>query len=107
MSEVTACAECGRLHAYRVPICIGCGGGQFTLCSPPFAAEIYSHTRIARAPTPALQAETPYTAVLVRGPQGGLLLLRWRGTEQPAIGDLIRVCDSGGTLVAQHPAPEL
>ncbi len=73
---------------------------MFTACVPPFTAEVYSQTVVSRAPTPALQAETPYTAVLLRGVQGGLMLLRWRGDAPPAIGASVTVREQDGTLVA-------
>lgn len=104
MSDVRACAECGRLQAYPVPVCRTCGSVRSTVCALPFAAEIYSYTIVSRAPTPALQAEVPYAAVLVRGLEGGLLLLRWRGDATPVIGAPVHVRLDGGLLVAE-PVP--
>lgn len=100
MREVRACTACGRLQADPAPVCRGCGGGSFATCALPFTGEIYSHTTVTRAPTAALQAETPYTAVLVRGRQGGLLLLRWNGAAPPAIGAAAIVDGRDGALVA-------
>ena len=100
MSEVRACADCGRLQSYPAPVCRGCGGGRIEACAPPFQAELYSHTTVWRAPNPVLQAETPYTAVLVRGTAGGLLLLRWRGGGLPAIGAPVQVRNEDAMLVA-------
>ncbi len=99
-SDIRACTGCGRLQSFPMPVCRGCGGGRFTPCTPPFAAEVYSRTVVRRAPTPALQAQTPYTAVLVRGERGGLLLLRWEGGAPPDIGAGITVRERDGGLVA-------
>ena len=99
-SGTRACTGCGRLQSYSAPVCRGCGGGTFAACTPPFEAEVYSRTVISRAPTPALQAETPYTAVLVRGLPGGLLLLRWQGDAPPGIGARVTVRAQDGSLVA-------
>jgi uncharacterized OB-fold protein len=101
MSDVRACAACGRLQSFAVPVCRGCGSGRFAACATLFSAEIYSFTCVSRAPNQALQAEAPYTSVLVRGMQGGLLLLRWRDQDPPAIGATVRVRDANGMLVAQ------
>ena len=98
-SGARACTDCGRLQSYPAPACRGCGGGRFASCTPPFSAEVYSQTVISRAPSPALQAEAPYTAVLVRGARGGLLLLRWHGGAPPGIGAQVAGGGQAGLLV--------
>ena len=100
MFEARLCTQCGRLQSYPAPVCRGCGGTAFAARTLPFTAEVYSQTMIARAPTPALQAETPYGAVLVRGAQGGLLLLRWHGDALPGIGAAVTVREQDGAVVA-------
>lgn len=99
MSEIRACQSCFMLQAYPMPVCRACHGTDFAVCALPMRAEIYSLTTVSRAPNPAFQAQVPYTVGLLRGPQGGLLLLRVLG--EAAIGDGVTVTtDAAGATVA-------
>jgi len=101
MSELRSCTTCGRIRVYAVPVCQTCGGTSFTACVLPYPATVWSHTTVFRAPTPALAARVPYTVLLVRGAQGGMVLAPWSDPVPPAIGDAILLHDKDGALVAR------
>jgi uncharacterized OB-fold protein len=101
MSDIRACTICARIQAYPMPVCPGCGGTAFRACTLPMPATIYSHTTVSRAPNPELAARVPYTAVLVRGMQGGLLLLPFQADGPPVIDAVVSVEQHEGGLVAR------
>lgn len=88
------------MQAYPMPVCRGCGGTTFAVCSLPMPGTIFSHTTVSRAPNPELAALVPYTAVLVRGLQGGLLLLPFQAEGPPTIDSAVLVQLQDGRLVA-------
>jgi uncharacterized OB-fold protein len=99
MSDLRACTACGMLQAYPMPVCRQCQGRDFTLCNLPMQAEVYSRTTVSRAPNPAFQAQVPYTVALLRGPKGGLMLMRLE--SDVAIGGMVTVRAEGDSLVAR------
>ena len=102
MLDIRACQACGMLQAYPMPLCRACQGTNFTACTPPFEAEVYSRTTVHRAPNPDWQARAPYTVALLRGPQGGLLLVRL--ARDAPIGARVTVVAEAGELTA-IPSP--
>jgi uncharacterized OB-fold protein len=93
MSEcVRACAGCGAWQSYARPVCTFCRGRDFADLVVPLAGTIYSMTTVQRAPSPHFADAVPYTIALIRGPSGGLLMLRLDGfSGLPAIGDPVRI----------------
>lgn len=102
MPDIRACQACGMLQAYPMPLCRACHGTAFIACAPLFEAEVYSRTTVHRAPNPEWQASVPYTVALLRGPQGGLLLVRL--AQDVPIGAKVTVVVAAGALTA-IPSP--
>ena len=99
MSDIRACTACGMIQSWEMPVCRQCGGGDFAACTLPMTAEVYSRTTVSRAPNPAFQEQVPYTVGLLRGPKGGLMLMRLE-SDTP-IGGTVTIDAEGDRLVAR------
>jgi uncharacterized OB-fold protein len=103
-SHVRACAGCGAWQSYPRPVCSLCRGRDFADAAVPLPGTIYSMTTVQRAPSPRFADAVPYIIGLIRGPSGGLLMLRLQGfSALPSIGDAVSIEASPDGLVAGPP----
>ncbi len=70
----------------------------------PVTGEIFSLTVVQRAPTPAFAEAVPYTVALVRGRDGGLLMMQLHDfAETPEIGAPVSIEADGDKMVGRPP----
>ena len=75
------CGDCGRFHFYPRPMCPHCQGMRLAWAEASGRGEVYSHSTVHRAPSPAFKAEVPYVIVIVKTDEGPHLLGRVVGIE--------------------------
>ena len=87
------CEDCGRFHFYPRPACPHCGGARLAWSEPSGRGEVYSHSTVHRAPSPAFKDDVPYVIAIVKTDEGPHLLSRVVGVspEQVSIGMRLRV----------------
>lgn len=73
---IKRCEDCGRHHHPRRMFCYECGSDRMEWVPSSGTGEIYTFSTVYRAPTEALQAETPYTVGIVRLDEGVFFFAR-------------------------------
>lgn len=64
------CGGCARFHHPRRLFCFDCGSDEMSWVEAKGSGTIYTFSTVSRAPTEALQEETPYTIALVELEEG-------------------------------------
>lgn len=87
------CEDCGRFHFYPKAVCPHCQGSRLAWAEASGRGEVYSHSTVYRAPSPAFKDEVPYVVAIVKTDEGPHLLSRVVGTapENVRIGQRVRV----------------
>jgi uncharacterized protein len=93
------CRVCAEVWPFERPHCPSCGSSEIDGCAAQGDGQVFSVTRVDRAPTPELKAHAPYTLVLVDMAEGFRIMAH--GAAGLAIGDRVRAsfCDFGGRMV--------
>ena len=79
------CEDCGKFHFYPKPACPHCGGVQLAWAEASGRGEVYSHSTVYRAPSPAFKTELPYVIAIVKTDEGPHLLSRVVGVAAEAV----------------------
>ena len=87
------CEACGKFHFYPKPACPHCGGVRLAWAEASGRGEVYSHSVVYRAPSPAFKDDLPYVIAIVKTDEGPHLLSRVVGVspEKVSIGMRLRV----------------
>lgn len=79
------CADCGRFHFYPRPACPHCAGARIDWAEASGRGEVYSHSTVRRAPSPAFKDDVPYVIAIVKTDEGPHLLSRVVGVAPGAV----------------------
>ena len=96
------CGDCGKFHFYPKPVCPHCQGAKLAWAPASGRGEVYSHSTVHRAPSPAFKDDVPYVIAIVKTDDGPHLLSRVVGKapEEVRIGMRVRVrLDRKGDVV--------
>lgn len=87
------CEACGKFHFYPRPVCPHCASARIAWAQASGRGEVYSHSTVHRAPSPAFKDDVPYVIAIVKTDEGPHLLSRIVGIvpEKVNIGMRIRV----------------
>jgi len=85
------CEDCGRFHFYPKPVCPHCQGPRLAWAEASGHGEVYSHSTVHRAPSPAFKDEVPYVIAIVKTDEGPHLLSRVVGVPDGAVRIGLRV----------------
>ena len=87
------CEACGEFHFYPRPVCPHCASARISWAEASGRGEVYSHSTVHRAPSPAFKDDVPYVIAIVKTDEGPHLLSRIVGIvpENVKIGIRIRV----------------
>jgi uncharacterized OB-fold protein len=87
------CEACGKFHFYPRPVCPHCASARIAWAEASGCGEVYSHSTVHRAPSPAFKDDVPYVVAIVKTDEGPHLLSRIVGVvpEKVKIGMRIRV----------------
>jgi uncharacterized OB-fold protein len=87
------CEACGKFHFYPRPVCPNCASARIAWAQASGRGEVYSHSTVHRAPSPAFKDDVPYVIAIVKTDEGPHLLSRVVGIapESVKIGMRIRV----------------
>lgn len=85
------CPGCGHGQASRAPHCERCGHRPLERGTSAGCGTILTFTTVYRAPSAAFRQQVPYTLVLVDMDEGFRLLMTLHGTQEPTIGQRVRV----------------
>jgi len=87
------CEDCGKFHFYPRPVCPHCTGACIAWTEASGRGEVYSHSTVYRAPSPAFKDDLPYVIAIVKTDEGPHLLSRVVGVspQQVRIGMRLRV----------------
>jgi uncharacterized OB-fold protein len=84
------CLRCGRCWFPPAPGCPNCGGERFEWIEASGGGSIYSWVVIARALSPAFEADVPYTILAVDLDEGVRIFGRLAAGAEPAAGARVR-----------------
>ena len=100
------CEDCGKFHFYPKPACPHCGGTRLAWAEASGRGEVYSHSVVYRAPSPAFKDDLPYVIAIVKTDEGPHLLSREVGMkpEEVRIGQRLRVRPEPGP---DHTSPRV
>ena len=79
------CEACGKFHFYPRPVCPHCGGKRLAWVAASGRGEVYSHSTVHRAPSPAFKDQVPYVVAIVKTDEGPHLLSRVAGIAPEAV----------------------
>ena len=79
------CEDCGKFHFYPKPACPHCGSARLAWAEASGRGEVYSHSTVYRAPSPAFKTELPYVVAIVKTDEGPHLLSRVVGVAAEAV----------------------
>jgi uncharacterized OB-fold protein len=79
------CGDCGRFHFYPKPVCPHCQGPNLAWAEASGRGEVYSHSTVHRAPSPAFKDDVPYVIAIVKTDEGPHLLSRVTGVAPDAV----------------------
>ena len=100
------CDDCGKFHFYPKPACPYCGGTKLAWAKASGRGEVYSHSVVYRAPSPAFKDDLPYVVAIVKTDEGPHLLSRVVGMkpEEVRVGQRLRVRPEPGP---DHASPRV
>lgn len=79
------CENCGRFHFYPRPVCPHCYGARIAWAEASGRGEVYSHSTVHRAPSPAFKDDVPYVIAIVKTDEGPHLLSRVVGVAPETV----------------------
>ena len=79
------CESCGRHHFYPRGACPHCGSTKIAWAEASGRGEVYSHSAVHRAPSPAFKDDVPYVVAIVKTDEGPHLLSRVVGVAPEPI----------------------
>ena len=85
------CERCGAFHFYPRPACPECGSERVAPRPASGRGQVYSHSVVYRAPSPAFAADVPYVVAIVATDEGPHLMTRIVGMDPQAVEIGLRV----------------
>ncbi len=85
------CEDCGSFHFYPRPACPACGSERVAPQPASGRGQVYSHSVVYRAPSPAYAADVPYVVAIVATDEGPHLMTRIVGMDPEAVAIGLRV----------------
>jgi uncharacterized OB-fold protein len=79
------CDDCGKFHFYPRPVCPYCASVRIDWAEASGRGEVYSHSTVYRAPSPAFKDDVPYVIAIVKTDEGPHLLSRVVGVAPEAV----------------------
>jgi uncharacterized protein len=83
--EVQRCDSCGRHRHIPKELCPACRAPGWSWVPIAGVGDVYTYTVVRRAPTPAYQADTPYTIVHVTMDEGFRMIGRLTAIDPEAV----------------------
>ena len=85
------CGDCGKFHFYPRPVCPYCASARIAWAEASGRGEVYSHSTVYRAPSPAFKDDVPYVIAIVKTDEGPHLLSRVVGVAPDTVKIGLRV----------------